>query len=252
MTKNLIVPTLCRQCKRHRRNPLVDKTLIVPDRPRTVLFKSLKAALYLPKQPLVAQPHPALWSFLNGYIYVHQNSDPFHIRDSCYMMFNILLILYRPQTERLTELTAFIMACPVHNNLLSPALFSQKCYRFFYLYQVSFLGFLGDQKLVLCGMILVLCKLPFQNMKHLLSFYLNVNKTPLGSLQERYTSQVQSKMFFSQNDFIIYVHLTNTTLFNISISRAQIYHLFALKTLIKFKNNIYKQPMIQSNLTKMH
>lgn len=141
MTMNLIIPLLFQQCKRHTRNPLVDKTLRVPVRPRTALFKSLKAALYLPKQPLVAQPHLASWSFLNGYIYVHHNSDPFHIRDSCYTMFNILLILYRPQTERLTELTVFIMACPVYNNLLSPGLFSQKCYRFFDLHQVPFQGF---------------------------------------------------------------------------------------------------------------
>lgn len=150
-------------------------------------FKSLKAALYLPKQPLVAQPHLALWSFLNGSIYVHHHSDPFHTGDSCYMMFNILLILYRPQTEGLTELTVFIIACPVHNNLLSPGLFSQKCYRLLDLYQGLFLGFLGEQKLFLGGMILILCKLPFQNMKHLLSVYLNVNETPLGSLQENDT-----------------------------------------------------------------
>lgn len=109
----------------------------------------------------------------------------------------------------MTELTVFIIARPVHNNLLSPGLFSQKCCRLFDLHQGLFLVFLREKKLSSCGMTLILCKLPFQNMKHLLSDYFNVNETLLGSLQEKCTLQVTG--IFSQNAFIIYAHLSNAT-----------------------------------------
>jgi len=46
-------------------------------------------------------------------------------------------------------------------------------------------------------MILILRKLPFQNMKHLLSVYLNASETPSGSLQEKYTLEVQLWTSFS-------------------------------------------------------
>lgn len=82
-------------------------------------------------------------------------------------------------------------------------------------------------------MILILCKLPFQNMKHLLSDYFNVNETLLGSLQEKCTLQVTD--IFSQNAFIIYAHLSNATVKYVIKTGVNICHLSVLKT---FNTNI--------------